>query len=593
MSEKLIQGYLTKKSWEVKENANTDYSLSGMHMHVFENHIKEFMLTKHYSEQIKKAANEGYVYIHDLGYLSNYCCGHDLKKLLEQGINGVPGKVSSSPPKHLRSAVNQMVNYLYVMQSENAGAQAFSNVDTFLAPFVKHDNLKYEDIKQAMQEFIYSMNFPTRSGMQAVFSNVTFDIKCPEMFKEKIPLINGIRMDFKYSDCNEEMGLITKAFFEIMMEGDYDGQPFTFPIPTINLHKNFVWDDEVAMTIFEATAKYGTPNFQNFINSDINPEDTYSMCCRLRLDMKELEKNTGGVFGSSPNTGSIGVVTMNLPRMAYEAKLKKKNMLEKNHAGKIVKKNGSLHTEKDEFMEMLGRFMDIGKESLETKRTLINQMVDQGLYPYMTRYIKQFKTFFSTIAVIGGNEACLNLLGEDISTPEGKKFITEVLDFMSSKLSEYQEETGNLYNLEQAPAESTAFKLAKKDREIHPKIKAAGTIEQPYYTNSTHLAVDHTLSLIKMLNHQEGLNELYNGGTACHVFLGEKVSDWINCMLLVKKIAEKTTLPFFDITPTYSICPIHGYISGEHQMCPLDHTQDQLEKYGKYIKEEETNEENN
>lgn len=561
MTDEMIHNYLTQASWEVKENANTNYSLSGMHMHLFEHEIKNFMLTKNYTPKIKKAVDDGYIYIHDLGYLSNYCCGHDLKKLLRKGLNSVPGKVSSSPPKHLRSAVNQMVNYLYVMQSENAGAQAFSNVDTLLAPYVKKDKLSYSDIKQAMQEFIYSMNFPTRSGMQAVFSNVTFDIKCPDMFKDQYPIINEEKMSFKYSDCNEEMGLLTKAFFEIMMEGDYDGQPFTFPIPTINLHKNFVWDDEVAKVIFESTAKYGTANFQNFINSDINPEETYSMCCRLRLSMKELEKNTGGVFGASPNTGSIGVVTMNLARMAYEAK------------------------DKEEFYKLLEKHMDTAKESLEIKRSIIDKMMKQNLYPYMKRYIPSFDTFFSTIAVVGGNEACLNLFKKDIMSDEGSFFIKEVLEFMSEKLSNYQEKTGNLYNLEQAPAESTAYKLAKRDRELYPDIITSGTDSTPYYTNSTHLPVNHKMSLLKMLKHQETLNELYNGGTACHIFLGEKVSDWINCMLLVKKIAEKTTLPFFDITPTYSICPIHGYISGEHQYCPLDHTQEQLDKFGKMTNE--------
>ena len=895
MNDELINNYINKSSWEIKENANASFSLSGLHMQIFESTIKNYMLKNIYSKDIKKAVDDGYMYIHDLGYFSSYCCGHSLQTLLEEGLNGVIGKVSSSPPKHLRSAVNQMVNYLYVMQSEFAGAQAFSNVDTLLAPYIKKDKIDYASVKQAMQEFIYSMNFPTRSGMQAVFSNVTFDLKCPDMYKEKFPKINNEIMSFTYDDCNKEIGMIAKAFFEIMMEGDHSGQPFTFPIPTVNLHKNFVWDDDVAVTIFEATAKYGTANFQNFINSDINPADSYSMCpvpgntvmlvktsrgikrmpikevyrnfnrggtyqvlydgvwfdanpvqqpkeqliytlklsngeivsfgeehlqpilknpnkngyseiletvsaktievgdyipynnksyttnlgsynlgyiigmymgdgsndkksgltfslnvdtdqeaaqkvkqyfeqlgfttnikeenkllslringkesvnfmeryvtrtaldkkfnnrifdcsvmtrrgildgwyqsnggnrgriysfsleayeqfktlatslgrvpkldyideredrfsnnpcyvfkclkrknqehkwktvddilymkiedviqqptketvycfkvdnhehlftlangitthnCRLRLDMKVLEKNTGGVFGASPNTGSIGVVTINLPRIAYET----------NTSGYTYDQK------KQSFYQELRKYMDKAKESLELKRLIILKQMESGLYPYTRRYINQFKTYFSTIGVIGFNEVCLNLLDKEISTQEGLDFTKEVLKHMANILSEYQEETGNLYNLEQSPAESTCYKLAKKDKEVHSNIIVSGTEEKPYYTNSSHLPVNHKLTLIKTLKHQEELNELYNGGTACHIFLGEKVSDWINCMLLVKKIAEKTTLPFFDITPTFSICPIHGYISGEHQYCPLEHTEKQLKKYGR------------
>ena len=440
-----------------------------------------------------------------------------------------------------------------------AGAQAFSNFDTLLAPFVKKDKLDYAEIKQSIQEYIFSMNVPNRVGFQAPFSNITLDIKCPDMFKDIRPKIGGKELDFTYGDCNEEIGLITKAFFEIMSQGDGNGNPFSFPIPTINLHKNFIWDDDVARVIFEATAKYGTPNFQNFLNSDINPEDTYSMCCRLRIDKKKLLKNTGGLFGSSPKTGSIGVVTLNLPLIAYEAKKLK---------------------QPDAFFKLLIKYMNIAKDSLEIKRKLINENMEKGLVPYMKRYVGTYKNHFSTIGLVGGNEMCLNLIGKSIETKEGQELMESVLIFMKEKISSYQEETDNYYNLEQTPAESTAYKFAKSDLNKHNDIAHAGTNESPYYTNSSHLQVNHNLSMSKMLEIQDKFNIHYNGGTTVHIFLGEKVSDWINCMLLVKKIAEKTTLPFFTITPIFSICPVHGYISGAHKYCPLDHSEKELNKYG-------------
>jgi ribonucleoside-triphosphate reductase (formate) len=913
MSDELITNYINKSSWEVKENANAGYSLSGLQLQLAEKGIKEYLLQKVYNEEINNAYKNNYIYIHDLGMgLTVYCMGHDLKEVLEKGIIGVSDKITSAPPKHLRSALNQMVNYLFMTQSECydketqvltidgwkyfkemsysdkvctlntktkeieyqfplniiqkysekiinfknkkfdisvtpnhellvqntknelikikakdfvpkkhflvkqgnwigkkqnyfilpgikhkafniykgyyevdipfkkikmsswlkflgmyisegclyhrkgidnrrntgrneyevriaqtkyksifrkalkelpfniiekknefiisnkqlytylkkfgnsynkfipkeiknldkdslkilykylklgdgltntsngnelyftvskkladdiqelymklgftsniykyhkdkfswytvskqksktgnildkdikeeiynnlvycvtvpngtlytrrndkaiwngncAGAQAFNSIDTLLAPFIKKDKLDYKEIKQSVQEFIYSLNVANRVGFQSPFTNITFDLKCPKNFKNINPIIDGQKQSFTYGDCNEEIGMITKAFFEIFSEGDGGGRPFTFPIPTINLHKNFVWDDEVAKTIFKATAKYGIPTFQNFLNSDLDPDSMYSMCCRLSISKEELVKASGGTFGAGNKTGSIGVVTINLPRLAYEQKIKTKNIKER----------------KEYFFTELEKYMKIAKNSLEIKRTIITDNLNKGLIPYIKAYIGTFNNHFSTIGVIGMNEMCLNLFNQDITTEEGKNFSKDVLEFMSKKLSEFQLETGNLYNLEQTPAEGTCYKLAKKDKKDYPKINTAGIEEIPYYTNSSHLPVNHNLSLLKTLKHQEDLNKIYNGGSIVHVFLGEKVSDWINCMLLVKRIAEKTTLPFFDITATFSICPIHGYISGEHNVCPLEHTSEQLEKYGKYIQEEQ------
>lgn len=888
-----INTYINNATWEVKENANMGYSVSGLQLALADDAIKNHMLENYYKGKIAKSYNEGYMHIHDLGMgLTCYCMGHDLKEVLEQGFNGVTGKVQTTPAKHMRTAIGHMINYLFTNQSENAGAQAFNNVDTLLAPYVRNDNLSYEEIKQNMQEFIYNMNVANRVGFQAPFSNVTFDLKCPSQFKLQKPKINNVVQDFTYGELNKEIGLIAKAFFEVMMEGDGAGQPFTFPIPTVNLHKDFVWDDDVAMTIFEATAKYGTANFQNFLNSDLNPEDTYSMCpvvgetevivktskgnkvmpiqqlfhnqnnknaeyktfyngswdkalvteqgkqniynislytgetlkfgenhlqnvygkgtiktsnikegdyipyntysydttlgdyklgyiiglyagdgsndgksgltfslntetdedageeikkyfnnmgytvkttidnhlrtvrvngkssidfikryingtaltkefnqrifdmsqdcrqgildgwyksdggnrgriytfsekmknqfmtictslghvgkldyvdtrenrlgnkdnpcyvvkylksnkygdlfftengikyikvekitkekkqkvycfnvdndehqfvlangvithnCRLRLDKKELIKNSGGLFGSGNKTGSIGVVTINLPMIAYEASQIEMDVKPGEKSNGINEKA---------FVELLTKHMDLAKESLEIKRSIINDNLARGLMPYSNRYIGTYKNHFSTIAILGANEMCTNLIGEDITTKGGQEFTKRVLDFMRNRISEYQEETGNYYNLEQAPAEGAATKLAKKAIAKYSDIKTAGTTDRPYFTNSTHLPVNHNMSLFKMLKTQDEFNEYYNGGTIVHCFLGQKVTDWINCMLMVKKIAEKTKLPFFDLSPTFSICPVHGYISGEHHTCPLEHSEEDLKKFG-------------
>ncbi|MCK5017221.1 MAG: ribonucleoside triphosphate reductase [Candidatus Peribacteraceae bacterium] len=559
-----VKQYVDKAIWEVKENANTQYSFAGLQLMLAETAIKEYMLTEIYIDEIKEAYDKGYFHIHDLG-MGNicYCMGHDLQQIVDEGFNGVVGKVSAKPPKHLRTAINQVINYLFCNQSENAGAQAINNMDTLLAPYVKADGDDYKEVKQCIQEFIYTMNVPTRVGMQAPFSNVTFDLKCPEHFKNLNPRIGGEKVAFTYGECNEEIGMIAKAFFEIMMEGDARGKPFTFPIPTINLHKDFVWDDDVAKTIFQATAKYGTPNFQNLINSDIDPEDLYSMCCRLSIDKKQLLKNSGGIFGSSSKTGAIGVVTINLPRLAFEAKTKKK------------------------LLHMIKLYMSIAKDSLEIKREHIKKNLDRNLVPYTKRYIGHFDNHFSTIGLVGGNEMCMNLINKDLSTKEGQELMEEVLAFMENMVSQCQEETGNYYNLEQTPAESTCYKLAKNDRKAHPDIITAGTVENPYYTNSSHLHVGHKMSIFKMLKVQETFNKYYNGGTIVHVFLGQKVTDWINCMMLVKRIAESTTLAFFTVTPTFSICPIHGYISGTHKYCPLSHGEEDLKRFGIYEQKQE------
>lgn len=571
MEEKdIIETYIDRTSWKVKENANTGFSISGMQLQLTENVTKKYMLNHIYTRKIADAHRKNYIYIHDLGLgLQNYCMGHDLQQIVEEGFNGVPGKVSASPPKHLRTAVNQLVNYLFTLQSEHSGAQALNNFDTLLAPFVVEENLGYKEIKQCMQELIYSMNVPNRTGFQCPFTNVTFDLKCPEHLKTQRPKINNKFVDFTYGDCNEEIGMIAKAFFEIMMEGDDDGKPFTFPIPTINLHKDFVWDDDIAMVIFEATAKYGIPNFQNFVNSDLDPSATYSMCCRLSLRKDELVKNSGGIFGTGIKTGSIGVVTLNLPRIGY------------------VLKNNDNDATMDKIKEEIEKYMEIAKDCLETKRKIINNNLEIGLFPYTDRYIKTFNNHFSTIGLVGGNELLLNYFDTNITTNRGQELMEELLQFMSDKISSFQKETGNYYNLEQTPAESAAYKLARQDLKEFPDIKTSGGDGEPYYTNSTHYPASHKKGLFKMLEAQDKLNSYYNGGTIVHVFLGQKITDWINCMMLVKKIADNTSLPFFSITPSFSICPVHGYISGVHKYCPLSHTDEDLKTYGVFIEEED------
>lgn len=551
-----IEGYLALSDWRVKENANTSYSVAGLQLHLAEKAIKEYTLNHIYTPEIREAYVNNYIHIHDLGLsITCYCMGHDLRKLLVEGFNGIAGKVASSPPKRLRTALNQMVNYLFTNQAENAGAQAFSNFDTLLAPFVKKDKLEYSEVKQCIQEFVYSTNVPTRVGFQSIFANVTFDLKCPAMFKNDRPIIHGKQCDFTYGDCNQEIGMIAKAFFEVMMMGDFEGKPFTFPIPTINLHKDFVWDDDVARVIFEATARFGTPTFQNFINSDLSPESSYAMCCRLSIKKSELQRKSGGVFGAGVSTGSIGVVSLNLPRIAYESK------------------------NEQELLMNLDKYCDIAKQSLEIKRAVINTNLKNGLMPYTKRYIGHYNNHFSTIALVGGNEMCLNLIKKDITTDEGQDLMERVLIHLKNKIQSYQDETSNFYNLEQAPAESTSYKFAKKDKLTYSDIITAGEKVQ-YYNNSTHAPVNHQLQLMRMIKIQERFNKHYNGGTIVHVFLGQKMTDWINCMLLVKKIAEKTTLPFFDITPNFSFCPIHGYISGTHALCPLTHTKEDIDKFG-------------
>lgn len=542
--EKTIDEYLNRSDWRVNANANQGYSLGGLILNTSGKLIANYWLNKVYSERVKTAHTEGDMHIHDLDMFSGYCAGWSLRQLLEEGFNGVPGKTESLPPKHLESALSQMVNFLGTLQNEWAGAQAFSSFDTYLAPYVKQDNMSYTQVKQAIQQFVFNLNVPSRWGTQTPFTNITLDWVCPEDMKTQRPTIGKMTCDFYYADCKPEMDMINKAFIEVMTEGDAHGRIFTFPIPTYNITKDFDWENENAQALFEMTAKFGIPYFQNFMNSDLNPSDVRSMCCRLQLDLRELRARGGGLFGSAEMTGSIGVVTLNMPRIGYISKTK------------------------EEFFERLATLMDIAKESLELKRKVVAQNIEQGLLPYTKRYLKTLHNHFSTIGLNGMNESVVNFLGKDISTKEGTEFSLEVLDFMRKKLSDYQEETGNLYNLEATPAEGTTYRFAKEDKKRFPEIIQQGTITAPYYTNSTHLPVGYTEDPLEALDHQDQLQTKYTGGTVLHLFLGEKVRDWKTCREFVKKVAGRYRLPYFTITPTFSVCPTHGYLAGEHGSCP-------------------------
>lgn len=541
--EKTMDEYLDKSDWRVNANANQGYSLGGLILNTSGKIIANYWLNKIYSERVRNAHVEGDVHIHDLDMFSGYCAGWSLRQLLEEGFNGVPGKTESLPPKHLESALSQMVNFLGTLQNEWAGAQAFSSFDTYLAPYVKKDKLEYPQVKQAIQQFVFNLNVPSRWGTQTPFTNITLDWVCPEDMKNQKLEIGKKPFQFTYGECQKEMDMINKAFIEVMTEGDANGRIFTFPIPTYNITKDFDWENENAQALFEMTAKFGIPYFQNFMNSDLNPSDVRSMCCRLQLDLRELRARGGGLFGSAEMTGSIGVVTINMPRIGYITKTK------------------------DEFFSRLGELMDIAKESLEVKRKIVAQNIEQGLLPYTKRYLKTLNNHFGTIGLNGMSEAALNFLGKDISTEEGASFAVEVLDFMRKRLSDYQEETGNLYNLEATPAEGTTYRFAKEDKKRFPDIIQRGTSVAPYYTNSTHLPVDYTEDPLFALDHQDKLQTKYTGGTVMHLFLGEKVKDWKTCRSFVKKVAERYHLPYFTITPTFSVCPKHGYIVGEHPEC--------------------------
>ena len=554
---KLVDDYLKKLDWQVKENSNMTYSIQGLNNYISSAISKNYWLNKIYSPQIKEAHENGDIHIHDLNIISTYCVGWDLKDVLMEGFTGVSGKVKCAPPKHFRTALGQMVNFLYTMQGEAAGAQAFSNFDTLLAPFVRYDNLSYEQVKQAMQEFVFNLNVPTRTGFQTPFTNITMDMTVPSYYADAPVIIGGELMEETYKDFQHEMNLINKAYFEVMMAGDYTGKVFTFPIPTYNITKDFDWDNPALEGLWEMTAKYGIPYFSNFINSDMNPEDARSMCCRLRIDNRELEYRGGGLFGSNPLTGSIGVVTVNLPRIGY---------LSNNEA---------------EFFRLLCKNMEIARESIEIKRKVIEEYTDKNLYPYTKFYLRDikarygvyWKNHFSTIGLVGMNEACENLLGKGIGTEEGKEFALKVMDYMRNMISNFQKETGNNYNLEATPAEGTSYRLARIDKKFFDGIKCANEKDykngaKPFYTNSTQLPVNYTDDIFELLDNQDELQTKYTGGTVVHIFAGERVYDTNVVKNLVKKVCENYKLPYFTFSPTFSVCPTHGYVAGEHFKCP-------------------------
>lgn len=540
----VIDGYISEKEWRIKENANIGFSFSGLLWHGVGTIMAYYALNNVYPREIANSHVEGDFHLHNLSMsLCGYCAGWSLRQLLLEGLNGVPGKVHASPAKHLRSAIGQMVNFIGTLQNEWAGAQAFSSFDTYLAPFVRADKLNYRQIKQIIQEYVYGMNITSRWGGQTPFSNITLDWTVPEDIKNDPVIVGGKTLDSTYADYQEEMNLVNRAFIEVMTGGDMKGRVFTWPIPTYNITKDLDWDNENLHSLFEMTAKYGLPYFQNFIKSDLRPSDVRAMCCRLQLNLAELKHKTGGLFGFGESTGSIGVVTINMPRIGYLSK------------------------DDDEFFEKLERLMYLAKTSLELKRKLVDRMMSIGMLPFSRRYLGNFNHHFSTIGLIGMNEACLNFLHQDIATEEGRKFSVKVLDFMRNRITEFQEETGHIYNLEATPAEGTSYRLAKLDRTNYPKIITSGN-GIPYYTNSTQLPVNYTDDVFWALQHQEELQRKYTGGTVFHTFLGESPNDGETTKLLVKKIASNFALPYFTITPTFSVCPSHGYIKGEHFNCP-------------------------
>lgn len=538
----LVENYLKQLDWQVKENSNMSYSIQGLNNYIASEISKKYWLNKIYPEYIRNAHLCGDIHIHDLNIISVYCVGWDLKDLLTEGFRGVRGKIESAPAKHFRTALGQIVNFMYTMQGEAAGAQAFSNFDTLLAPFIRYDGLSYAQVKQAIQEFVFNMNVPTRVGFQTPFTNITMDLTVPSYYAEQPVIIGGDLMEDTYKDFQSEMDLLNKAFFEVMLEGDASGRVFTFPIPTYNITKDFDWDNKNLDGLWEMSAKYGIPYFSNFINSDMSPEDARSMCCRLRIDNRELEYRGGGLFGSNPLTGSVGVVTINLPKIADNVK------------------------SKGEFLDKLSKQMEIAKESLEIKRALLEDLTDKNLYPYTKFYLRDIKSrfgvywknHFSTIGLIGMNEACLNLLGSDIGSFRGKQFALEVMDFMRAKIVEFQKETGNNYNLEATPGEGTSYRLAKLDK----------SHKYSYFTNSTQLPVNYSDDIFEVLDHQDDLQTKYTGGTVVHIFAGEKISNINTMKNLVKKVCNNYKLPYFTFSPTFSTCPNHGYVAGEHFKCP-------------------------
>lgn len=544
----LVNQYVNINDWRVKENSTVTYSVGGLILNNSGAITANYWLSEVYDDEVENAHRNADMHIHDLSMLTGYCAGWSLKQLIIRGLGGIEGKITSSPASHLSTLCNQMVNFIGIMQNEWAGAQAFSSFDTYLAPFVKADNLNYKEVKQCIQSFIYGINTPSRWGTQAPFTNITLDWTMPNDLAEMSAIIGGKEVDFKYKDCKKEMDMINKAFIEIMIEGDANGRGFQYPIPTYSITKDFDWSDtENNRLLFDMTAKYGTPYFSNYINSDMQPSDVRSMCCRLRLDLRELRKKGGGFFGSGESTGSIGVVTINLPRIAYLAK------------------------NEIDFYQRLDNMMDIAARSLDTKRTVITKLMNAGLYPYTKSYLSTFENHFSTIGIVGMNEAGLNAswIGEDLTHESTQQFAINVLTHMRERLLKYQEKYGNLFNLEATPAESTSYRLAQHDVEKYPDIITASIHgNAPYYTNSSHLPVGATNDIIEALNYQDKLQVLYTSGTVFHVYLGEKIPSWKTTAFLIRKIAENYKLPYYTISPTYSVCETHGYINGEHFICP-------------------------
>jgi len=538
-----MDGYLNQTDWRVNENANVNFSLGGLILHNSGTITANYWLKNIYPEPIAEAHRNADFHIHDLSMFSGYCAGWSLRQLIEEGLGGVPDKITSKPARHLSTLIQQIVNFLGIMQNEWAGAQAFSSFDTYLAPFVKADGLDEDEVTQCIQSFIFGVNTPSRWGSQAPFTNITLDWTVPEDLAHTPAIIGGKPASFTYGDCQKEMDVINRAFIKLMLQGDANGRGFQYPIPTYNVTPTFDWESENARLLFEMTSKYGTPYFQNFINSDLRPGDVRSMCCRLQLDKRELRKRGGGLFGSDELTGSIGVVTINLPRIGYLADSRR------------------------DFFQRLDHLMDLAAESLTIKRKVIGRLLEAGLFPYTRRYLKTLNNHFSTIGIVGMNECLLNFLGKDIISPEGKQFALEILDHMRDRLVLYQTDTGDLFNLEATPAESTSYRLAKHDKEKYADIITAGE-QEPYYTNSTQIPVNYRMDIFDALDHQEEIQTKYTGGTVFHAFIGEAIEDWKACRNLVRAIAENYRIPYFTVTPTFSICPVHGYLSGEHITCP-------------------------
>jgi anaerobic ribonucleoside-triphosphate reductase len=566
-ADRLVDDYIQRADWRVNENSNMNYSLQGLNSYLASSIAARYWLHKIYPSDVQQAHVDGDLHLHDLGMLSVYCCGWDLHDLLIQGFGGVSAKIESKPPKHLRTALGQLVNFFYTLQGESAGAVAVSNFDTLLAPFVRYDGLDYRAVKQAMQEFVFNINVPTRTGFQTPFTNVTMDLNPPSTLRDLPIIIGGEMQQESYGEFQREMDILNRAFAEVMLEGDAKGRVFTFPIPTYNITRDFDWENAELEPIWAMTARYGIPYFANFVNSDMDPEDARSMCCRLRLDQRELRKRIGGLFAAAPLTGSVGVVTVNMSRLGHVARTEA------------------------EFLERLEELMEVARTSLEIKRNILEQFTERGLYPYCRHYLRGIKqrtgsywgNHFSTIGLLGMNEASENLLGVSIAHPEGKAFAVRTLNFMREVLACFQEETGNLYNLEATPAEGASYRLARADRQRFPDIVTGGTRETPYYTNSTQLPVSYTDDLFEALEHQDDLQTLYTGGTVLHIFQGEQLDDWRQARRLVRVIAERFRLPYYSLTPTFSICPVHGYIPGKHEYCPYEHSKEELVRFGRRV----------